>query len=92
MIVVFSEGGKVARLVAKYRPCAPVLVVTSNAGLARYCSSLFGCYPRLLPEPIKDVAAMPKAVSEAMAYGVERGLCVAGKEVCQRFRGTSQAS
>ncbi|PNW83558.1 hypothetical protein CHLRE_05g234700v5 [Chlamydomonas reinhardtii] len=81
MIVVFSEGGKVARLVAKYRPCAPVLVVTSNAGLARYCSSLFGCYPRLLPEPIKDVAAMPKAVSEAMAYGVERGLCVAGKEV-----------
>lgn len=81
MIVVFSEGGKVARLLAKYRPCAPVLVVTSNARLARFCSPLFGCYPKLLPMPIRDVKGMQNAVAEAMAFGVEKGLCVAGKEV-----------
>ncbi|EFJ51783.1 hypothetical protein VOLCADRAFT_120419 [Volvox carteri f. nagariensis] len=80
MIVVFSEGGKVARLLAKYRPFAPVLVVTSNASLARYCAALFGCYPKLLRMPIRDVTGMQTALVEAMAYGVERGLCVAGKE------------
>ena len=41
MIVVFSENGKTARLIAKYRPCAPVLLVTSNDKLARACSSLY---------------------------------------------------
>ncbi|GLC61308.1 hypothetical protein PLESTB_001741900 [Pleodorina starrii] len=81
MIVVFSEGGKVARLLAKYRPCAPVLVVTSNPSVARYCAALFGCHPKLLSMPIRDVTGMQQAVAEAMAFGVERGLCVAGKEV-----------
>ncbi len=37
MMVVFSETGKTARLVSKYRPACPVLVVTSNPQLARYC-------------------------------------------------------
>ncbi len=78
---MFSEGGKLARLVAKYRPIAPVLVVTSRPTLARYCAALFGCYPMLLPGPIADVKELPGAVASAMAYGVERGLCVAGKEV-----------
>ena len=41
MIIVFSENGKTARLIAKYRPCAPVLLVTSNDKLARACSSLY---------------------------------------------------
>ncbi|GLI64206.1 hypothetical protein VaNZ11_007398 [Volvox africanus] len=81
MIVVFSEGGKVARLLAKYRPYAPVLVVTSNASLARYCAALFGCHPKLLSKPIRDVTEVQTALADAMAYGVERGLCVAGKEV-----------
>ena len=41
MLIVFSENGKTARLIAKYRPCAPVLLVTANAQLARACSSLY---------------------------------------------------
>jgi pyruvate kinase len=41
MLVVFSENGKTARLIAKYRPCVPVLLVTSNDKLARACSSLY---------------------------------------------------
>lgn len=41
MLVVFSENGKTARLIAKYRPCVPVLLVTSNEKLARACSSLY---------------------------------------------------
>jgi hypothetical protein len=38
---------------SRIRPCAPVLVVTSSVQLARYCATLFGCYPKLLPAPIK---------------------------------------
>jgi hypothetical protein len=90
MIVVFSEGGKVARLLAKYRPCAPVLVVTSNPAIARYCAALFGCYPKLLSKPIQDVAGVQQAVAEAMAFGVEHGLCVAGKEASTVARTRSE--
>ncbi|MEW5302336.1 MAG: hypothetical protein WDW36_005135 [Sanguina aurantia] len=81
MIVVFSEGGKVARLLAKYRPCAPVLVVTSNPKLARYCSALFAMHTMLLGQPIASLREMPARVQGAMEYGVAAGLCVAGKEV-----------
>ncbi len=41
MIIIFSENGKTPRLLAKYRPPAPVLVVTSNAALARSCSLMY---------------------------------------------------
>lgn len=41
MIIIFSETGKTPRLLAKYRPVAPVLVVTSNATLAKSCSALY---------------------------------------------------
>lgn len=79
MIMVFSENGKVARLLAKYRPCAPVLVVTSKREIARYCSALFGMYPLLLDKPISDSDQMPAAVTKALEFGVETGLCVAGE-------------
>lgn len=37
--------------------------------------------------PIRDVTGMQHAVAEAMAYGVDNGLCVAGKEVMNQFIG-----
>eukprot|EP00967_Tisochrysis_lutea_P027176 scaffold31458_cov42-Tisochrysis_lutea.AAC.3 len=44
MIIIFSETGKTPRLLAKYRPPAPVLVVTSNEYLARHCSCLYAMH------------------------------------------------
>jgi pyruvate kinase len=81
MMVVFSESGKMARLVAKYRPCAPVLVVTSNAQLARSCSAYYSCYPMLLAAPLANKTAIFSTLKQSLRFGVEQGLCVPGKEV-----------
>ena len=81
MLVLFSEGGKMARLVAKYQPCAPVLVVTSNPRLARACSAYYACHPLLLDAQLADKAALAAAAERALHHGVATGLCVPGKEV-----------
>lgn len=81
MLVVFSESGKMARLAAKYRPCVPLLVVTSNAALARRCSALFACHALLLDEPMQDRGAVFSTLKRSLKHGVAAGLCVPGKEV-----------
>jgi pyruvate kinase len=44
-IVVLSESGTTARLIAKFRPTVPVAVLTSSATVARQCHGLYkGCY------------------------------------------------
>jgi pyruvate kinase len=81
MVVVFSEQGKMARYAAKYRPCAPILVVTSNEHLARACSANYACYPMLLNEPMRSNADIFKVLKRSLAFGVANGLCVPGKEI-----------
>lgn len=81
MLVVFSENGKMARYAAKYRPCAPILVVTSNASLARACSAHFACYAMLLPDPMRNKSDIIRAMKQSLKYGVEKGICVPGKEI-----------
>lgn len=81
MLVVFSENGKMARYAAKYRPCVPILVVTSNSSLARACSPIFACYSMLLPAPMRSKSDIFRAMKQSLKYGVEKGLCVPGKEI-----------
>jgi hypothetical protein len=45
-VVVLSETGKTPRLLAKYRPPCPVLVVTSSPTLARTCACLYAMHVR----------------------------------------------
>ncbi len=45
LIVIFSEKGHTPRIVAKYRPSVPVLVITSSEQVARHCSSVFSLIP-----------------------------------------------
>jgi pyruvate kinase len=85
MIIVFSEGGKTARMVAKYRSSVPVLVVTSNAELSRHCQVMFGLHTMLLDEPVSSVKDMKSAVNNALLCGRDKGLCVSGKEVVVLF-------
>jgi pyruvate kinase len=40
MIVVLTESGNTARLVAKYRPPFPILVLTATPEIARQCEGL----------------------------------------------------
>eukprot|EP00798_Chlamydomonas_sp_ICE-L_P024510 gene24510-10112_t len=74
MIVVFSENGKTARLIAKYRPPAPTLVVTSNAALARSCSAQYGLHPMLLSKPIEKKEELEGHIEKAQAGDVAQGL------------------
>jgi hypothetical protein len=45
LAVVLTENGSAARLVAKYRPPCPVVVVSPNATTLRSLSATFGLYP-----------------------------------------------
>jgi hypothetical protein len=63
------------------RPCAPILVVTSNANLARECSAHFALYSMLLPSPMRSKSEIFCTLKQSLRYGVEKGLCVPGKEV-----------
>lgn len=81
LIIVFSEAGKSARLIAKYRPCAPVMLVTSNVKLARTCSSLYALTPYLLDAPIQHAEDIQAHVDRALKHAVDTGLCMSGKEV-----------
>jgi pyruvate kinase len=44
-IIVLSTSGNTARLVSKYRPSAPILVVTRNPQTSRHIHLYRGCYP-----------------------------------------------
>ncbi|CDZ98564.1 pyruvate kinase [Phaffia rhodozyma] len=50
-ILVMSTSGNTARLVSKYRPEAPILVVSRNEQTSRQIHLHRGCYPCYYPEP-----------------------------------------
>jgi len=53
-ILVLSISGSTARLISKYRPTCPILMITRNAKAARYSHLYRGVYPFLFPEPKPD--------------------------------------
>lgn len=85
MIVIFSEGGRTARMVAKYRPSVPVLVVSSSKELAQQCEIMFGLHSMVLDAPVSSLKQMKDTVKIAILHGRDKGLCMAGKEVVVVF-------
>jgi len=53
-IAVFTESGSSARLVSKYRPCAPVIAFSPNQETRRRMSLLWGVVPRTI-QPLRDI-------------------------------------
>ena len=47
----FVPSGNTARLISKYRPVCPIIMVTRNARASRYSHLYRGVYPFLFPEP-----------------------------------------
>jgi hypothetical protein len=47
LVVVVTRAGAASRLLSKYRPSVPVMVVTWNAAVARHTASRFAQYPVL---------------------------------------------
>ncbi|KAK0649282.1 pyruvate kinase [Cercophora newfieldiana] len=53
-IFVLSTSGDSARLLSKYRPVCPIIMITRNASASRYAHLYRGVYPFLFPEAKPD--------------------------------------
>lgn len=75
-IVVLSTSGTTSRLVSKYKPNVPIMMVTRNERAARYCHLYRGVYPFVFPNSKvenwqEDVENRLRwAVSEAIDLGI----------------------
>ncbi len=77
MIIVLTQTGNTARHIAKYRPIAPVLAVTTSEQVARQCHLLRGIYPLLSP----SMSDTDNIIHKAMLWGVKMGMAQAGDPV-----------
>lgn len=57
-IIVLSTSGKSARLISKYRPRAPIVVVTRNPQTARQIHFYRGCFPFHYPKASSTAAGL----------------------------------
>ncbi|EGX54054.1 Pyruvate kinase [Orbilia oligospora] len=75
-IVVLSTSGNTARLLSKYRPTCPILMVTRNAAAARRAHLYRGVYPFQYPEAKPDfsVIVWQEDVDKRLKWGIEDGV------------------
>lgn len=59
VIVAFSESGHTGRMISRYRPAAPVLVLTPHQETFNQTLIVFGCEPVKI-SPVKDLNAARK--------------------------------
>ncbi|KAI5808551.1 pyruvate kinase [Peziza echinospora] len=73
-IIVLSTSGSTARLLSKYRPTCPILMITRNAKAARYSHLYRGVYPFYFPEPKPDFnkANWQIDVDRRLKWGMEQ--------------------
>ena len=86
-IVLLTSSGRIARLVAKYRPGVPVFSATNSAKVAAQGNTNFGVIPLFLDEPIKRVSdVVLKVVEYANKGGIipVRAACLHGGAACKR--------
>jgi pyruvate kinase len=77
-IVVLSETGNTARLIAKYRPSMPILVVTTDEAVARQCNGYMNsCHSEVVPSMLgTDVILL-----HAIESGKKLGWCKSGDSI-----------
>ncbi|KAF2751754.1 pyruvate kinase [Sporormia fimetaria CBS 119925] len=71
-ILVLTTSGTTARLVSKYRPVCPIIMVTRNARAARYSHLYRGVYPFYFPENKPDFKSIPwqEDVDRRLKWGI----------------------
>ncbi|KAH7563476.1 hypothetical protein BM1_00523 [Bipolaris maydis] len=71
-ILVLTTSGTTARLVSKYRPVCPIIMVTRNAMAARYSHLYRGVYPFYFPEAKPDFKTQPwqEDVDRRLKWGI----------------------
>jgi len=75
-IITMTTSGRTARLIAKYRPAAPILAVSKDERSARQMHLSRGCYPLYFPltgnVPV-DGSTQHTSVDERTNYAIEQG-------------------
>lgn len=75
-ILVLSTSGYTARLLSKYRPSCPIIMVTRNSAAARYSHLYRGVYPFHYPEakPDFDQVIWQEDVDKRLRWGVDQAI------------------
>merc|ERR1712066_1118197 len=87
LIVVLTETGHTARIIAKYRPRAPILAITASDTTARQLQCIRGVVPMLTASFVGTDSVITKALARAKSEGMvksgECAVCVHGqREEC----------
>lgn len=70
IIIVLTNNGGSAAAVAKYRPKAPILVMTSDEHVANCCALSRGAQPILLESVSSQYLTVKRAVDKAKELGI----------------------
>lgn len=75
-IIVLSTSGDSARLLSKYRPVCPIIMITRNASASRYAHLYRGVYPFLFPEAKPDFTKInwQEDVDRRIKWGVSNAV------------------
>lgn len=67
-IIVLTRSGNSARLIAKYRPSVPIIVITRNPQTARQVHLNRGCFPFHYPKESSKEATLISSTSSSSTY------------------------
>ena len=77
-IVVLTETGNTARLIAKYRPSMPIVTITTDAAVARQCNGYMNsCHTEL----VTSMKGTDQLLLNAIKTGIAHGWCKAGDSI-----------
>lgn len=82
LIVALTETGSTPRMIARYKPQQPIIVLTPHDYVARQSQLVFGCYP-LLTKPFSGSTQLintigPKLINANLASKKDRIVLTAG--------------
>lgn len=77
LIVVLTDTGSIARLVAKYRPSVPILACSTNESVIRQLNVVRG----VVGMKVDTFAGAENLVQATIQQAKEKGLCKAGRKV-----------
>ena len=71
MIIVLTESGFTARMVAKYKPAVPIMVITANPKVAAQCTGfLKSCRAKVIDSMQDTQSIVKEALKEARMAGL----------------------
>lgn len=78
LIIVLTETGNTARLIAKYRPSRPILALTSHEDIARQMN---GYMKNTKAKLLSTMGGTEQIITDAIKYAVDSGYAVTGDSI-----------